>query len=94
MKGMRSLCLLLTAVLLVLLVYSSVLGLCAYSYVLILYPMAPMLRCVSDDALLISRKGSERREPVHLAVWMPGVWCAVHRLRLDLIRYGTGPPLG
>ena len=93
MKVKRSLRLLLTAVLLVLLVCSSVLGLCAYSDVLVLDPMAPMVSSVSYDSLSTSLEGNERYEPVSPGLW-PGVWCAVHRLRLDLIRYGTGPPLG
>ena len=63
LKGKRSLSLLLAAVLLVLLVCCSVLGLCVSTDVLILYPMAPMMCCVSDDALLTSRKGSERCQP-------------------------------
>lgn len=93
LKGKRSLRLLLTAVLLVLLVCSSVLGLCAYSDVLVLYPMAPMVSSVSYDSLSISLEGDEGCEPVRLGL-RPGVRRAVHRLRLDLIRYGTGPPLG
>ena len=76
LKGKRSLSLLLAAVLLVLLVCCSVLGLCVSTDVLILYPMAPMMCCVSDDALLTSRKGSERCQPVCPVVRMPGVWCA------------------
>lgn len=93
MKGKRSLRLLLTAVLLVLLVCSSVLGLCAYSDALVHDPMAPMMRCVCDDSLSISLEGNEGCEPVRLGL-RPGVRLAVHRLRLDFIRYGTGPPLG
>ena len=94
MNVKRSMSLLLTAVLLVLLVCNGMLGICACSDALILYPMTQMMRCDIYDGLSTSLKGDEGCNPVQLVGWIPGVRCAVHRLRLDLIRYGTGPPLG